>query len=543
MKRFVVVSSLLLLASSHLAHSRSIADDRSSVSDGGKFLQWAPLSATTVTCEPVYGFLPCSTNGWGLLFLIVVYNILLSIGGRYVATGSNLWLQIIGPGVVGGSVFQFLGTIPQLVMMLLPILTSPTEEAQARVTSGMGMVLGGVAILLTLIWGLTVVIGSSDLAEEATIDTSEPETARAGSSVITDVQTSWTARLVLVASVPYLILELQNAITSSSGKKIIILIALIITVALLFGYILFQSFQPWIQNRHFEFMVDKYAKDKLLTLLTTNGRPSLVKIQRLFNKIGKDNTASVTPAEIRVLVLGVKMDDDDISTNLVLDEIATYFDTSGDGGISQEEFTTGMTNLALTLLDQTPQQIAISGQITSPEQETLLGRITSTRQGASTSWSIYIRATLSLAFGIAIACTLSQPLTKSIMAFATAANVSSFWVSYVVLPLALNYDTILQTITSASQKSQKTNSLMLSSLYTGVFMGNIIGLLPFLVPVYFRDLSSEVSAELHLVLLICLFMGGFASFNTTFPRWTGYVALILYPISLGTVYVITSIQS
>ncbi|XP_042038262.1 sodium/calcium exchanger NCL2-like [Salvia splendens] len=286
MTRFVVVSSLLLLAISHLAHSRSIADDRSSVSDidvdgdGGKFLQWAPLSAATVTCEPVYGFLPCSTNGWGLLFMIVVYNILLSIGGSYVAAGSNLWLQIIGPGVVGGSVFQFLGTIPQLVMMLLPILTSTTEEAQARVTSGMGMVLGGVAILLTLIWGLTVVLGSSDPADDAGIDTSEPETATAGSSITTDVETSWTARLVLVASVPYLILELQNAITSSSVKKVFILIALIITVALLFGYILFQSFQPWIQNRHFEFMVDKYAKDKLLTLLTTNGKPSIVKIQR-----------------------------------------------------------------------------------------------------------------------------------------------------------------------------------------------------------------------------------------------------------------------
>ena len=59
----------------------------------------------------------------------------------------------------------------------VPILTSTTEEAQARVTSGMGMVLGGVVILLTLIWGLTVVLGSSDPDEDATIDTSEPETA------------------------------------------------------------------------------------------------------------------------------------------------------------------------------------------------------------------------------------------------------------------------------------------------------------------------------------------------------------------------------
>ncbi|KAG6420601.1 hypothetical protein SASPL_117136 [Salvia splendens] len=419
--------------------------------------------------------------------------------------------------------------------MQVPLLVGSAEEAQARVTSGMGMVLGGVVIMLTLIWGLTIVMGSSDPPEEQ-------QTAQ-GYNVVTDVQTSWTARLVLVASLPYLILELQNVFTSSSGKKLIILIALLVTIALLVAYILFQSFQPWIQNRCFEFMVDKYAKDKLLTLLTTNGRPNIGKIQKLFNKMDKDNTSSVTPAEIRVLVLGVKMEDDDISTNRVLDEITTYFDTSGDGSIGQEEFVVGMTTLALTLLDLTPAQLTTPGNNISqnPEQEALLSRITSSSQAKSTSWLIYLKATLSLALGFGIALSLSQPLMTSIMAFAKATNVSSFWVSYVVLPLALHYNNILQTIKLASQKSEKTNSLLLSSLYGGVFMGNAISLLPFLVPVYFRDLTSEVSLELHLVLLICLGMGGFASFNTKFPRWTGYVAIALYPISLGTVYVLTSL--
>ncbi|XP_047951755.1 sodium/calcium exchanger NCL2-like [Salvia hispanica] len=364
-----------------------------------------------------------------------------------------------------------------------------------------------------------------------------------GSCVVTDDETSWTARLVLAASLPYLILELQNIFTSSFAKKLIILFALIVTLVLLFAYILIQSFQPWIQNRCFEFMIEKHAKDKLLKLLTTNGRPNIGKIQKLFNKIGKDNTSSVTPAEIRVLVLGVKMEDDDVSTNRVLDEITAYFDTSRDGSIGQEEFVLGMTNLALTLLDLTPEQLTTPGNNISqnPEQEALLSRFTSRSQAKSTSWLIYVKATLSLVFGFGIALSLSQPLMTSILGFAEAVNVSSFLVSYVVLPLALHYNGILQTIKLASQKSEKTNSLLLSSLYGSVFMGNVIGMLPFLVPVYFRDLSSEVSLELHLVLLICLGMGGFASFNTTFPRWTGYVAIALYPISLGTVYVLTSL--
>lgn len=84
----------------------------------------------------------------------------------------------------------------------------------------------------------------------------------AGSSITTDVETSWTARLVLVASVPYLILELQNAIPSSSAKKVLILIALIITVALLFGYILFQVYihKNSLQQHDDMFKLKTYAQ-------------------------------------------------------------------------------------------------------------------------------------------------------------------------------------------------------------------------------------------------------------------------------------------
>lgn len=115
MNRLSIISLLLLLVS-HLAYSRSIRGDLNSESKPS-FLEWR-LSAATETCEPTYGFLPCSTNVWGLLFLIVVYEILLSFGGRYVGIGSNLFFQITGPGIFGASLFQFLGTFPQIVLVL-----------------------------------------------------------------------------------------------------------------------------------------------------------------------------------------------------------------------------------------------------------------------------------------------------------------------------------------------------------------------------------------------------------------------------------------
>lgn len=98
------VRCLLLLTVCNLANSRVITED--------------VMISVTESCEATYGILPCSSNAWGLLFLIVVYEILLSLGGKYVGMGSEMFFTITGPGIVGGSLFQFLGTIPQIVLVL-----------------------------------------------------------------------------------------------------------------------------------------------------------------------------------------------------------------------------------------------------------------------------------------------------------------------------------------------------------------------------------------------------------------------------------------
>ncbi|KAI3456191.1 hypothetical protein Pfo_012854 [Paulownia fortunei] len=551
MKRLSIISLLLLLVS-HLAYSRSIREDLNMVSDGfdseskPSFLEWR-LSAATETCEPIYGFLPCSTNVWGLLFLIVVYEILLSLGGRYVAIGSDLFFQITGPGVFGASLFQFLGTIPQIVLVLQSALSGSVEAAQQRATLGMGLVTGTTVMLLTLIWGSSIVLGSYDFSEAITIDNSgSQKSTPKGYGVVTDVETSYTARIMLITLIPFLILLLAKVFNSSSGRRVIILTALIVTVILLFAYIFYQIFQPWIQNRRFEYLMNKYAKDKLLRLLSRNGKPDTKKIQELFNKIDKNNNASVSALELRVLLLGVKMDNDDLRTDRDIENILESFDTSGDGRINQDEFIRGMTKLVSDLSDQTPDFIKISGgsnsQNNSQLQQGLLANSTRTSQKASiNSWLNYFRAVFFVTVGTVMLCALSEPLIKSVVSFAQAANLSSFCVSYLAIPFAMNYGVAVQSIASSRQKTQKSISLTLSALYGGVYMNNIIGLIVFLAPVYARNLSADVFAEVLVVLIICILMTLLTSFCTTFPRWIGYLVLLLYPISLAVVYLLTSV--
>ena len=73
-------------------------------------------------CKQMYGFLPCSSNILGHLFLILVYEYLLFHGESYLAAGGEQIFKILGPGVFGASAFDILGALPEsliLVGMLL----------------------------------------------------------------------------------------------------------------------------------------------------------------------------------------------------------------------------------------------------------------------------------------------------------------------------------------------------------------------------------------------------------------------------------------
>ena len=74
-----------------------------------------------------------------------------------------------------------------------------------------------------------------------------------------------------------------------------------------------------------------------------------------------------------------------------------------------------------------------------------------------------------------------------------------------------------------------------------MFVGNVMGLTTFLAVVYIRDIAVDASAEFLVAIVICTGMGVFTGFRTTFPLWTSYLAILMYPISLVTLYLLTSV--
>lgn len=62
----------------------------------------------------------------------------------------------------------------------------------------------------------------------------------AGSGISTDIWTSYTARIMAVSVLPFIIVQLSQMLLSDSGRRLAVLIALIISVLLLISYCLFQ---------------------------------------------------------------------------------------------------------------------------------------------------------------------------------------------------------------------------------------------------------------------------------------------------------------
>nr|GEX36200.1 sodium/calcium exchanger NCL2-like [Tanacetum cinerariifolium] len=436
------------------------------------------IDATTVTCEPQYGFLPCSTELWGRLFLIVVYQYLMSIESR---------------------------------------LTS--ADASSSAAMGMSVLAGSAVMSLTLIWPSVIVFGSYDLADDdITITPQVPEDETpfqkklTGYGLTTDIETKKTAILMLVSMIPFLILQLPQFIDSATVTRVIILIALIITLSFFLSYIVYQIFQPYIQNRRFDYVRQKFVSNKLLQLLTTNGK---------------------TDARL-------------IKDDGLLDNIMAQLDISGDENIDEEEFIRVVTKWlseardSLSKNDYNPLRLFAPRPqaVADEEQQEALLPTTPAVDIASSIWD-YLEALAFVFIGIVVAVLVARPLIMNIALFADAAHVPSFFIPYIIIPGAINIPRLFSVINNASQKTQRAASLTLSQIYSGVFMSNMSSLSTFLLAMYIKNALWDVTAEVLVVLIICGIVGVFSSTRTVFPLWSGYVGYVLYPTSLLMLYVLT----
>ena len=150
-------------------------------------------------------------------------------------------------------------------------VTGTAETAEAMATMSIGMVAGSAIMLLTLVWGSVVAFGSYDISESQTsnqvnkkgfsitgillLSAQTLQLEMYNSSVVivtcqymcfadygvtTDSETRSTARIMMVSLIPFLVLQVAKVLNSTSGIRIVILVSLIVSVAFLVTYCIYQ---------------------------------------------------------------------------------------------------------------------------------------------------------------------------------------------------------------------------------------------------------------------------------------------------------------
>ena len=95
-----------------------ISDGVHNRDSGWSYLALNRLTAESSTCDQTYGFLPCTTTVIGNIFLIAVYGYLMFLAASYLSHGSELLLEILGPGIIGGLFLPILGALPDAMLIL-----------------------------------------------------------------------------------------------------------------------------------------------------------------------------------------------------------------------------------------------------------------------------------------------------------------------------------------------------------------------------------------------------------------------------------------
>ncbi|KAJ6966139.1 sodium/calcium exchanger NCL [Populus alba x Populus x berolinensis] len=565
----LTIPILLLLLLITTVHSRySPFDPSDLISDGAhnnqslnqttsSLFHLALESSAEETCEQTYGFLPCTTTVIGNLFLILVYGYLMFFAATYLSSGSELLLQILGPGIIGGLFLPILGALPDALLILVSGLSGSTETAQSQVSVGMGLLAGSTVMLLTVIWGSCVVVGKCDMLETENSAIDRKDTKRfslTGSGVSTDIWTCYAARIMAISVLPFIVVQLLQTLHSTSGRRLAVLIGLILSLAILITYCLYQVFQPWIQERKLKYTRHKLVMSgilKHLRFLTDDGSLDTDVVKKLFRTIDENGDDRLSASELKALVIGIRFEEIDFDKDDAVSKLMKDFDTSNDNYIDETEFINGIQkwhNKAMRVGGGSPDpgprtHKYLDNFHDKTKKEHALLRPQEPEEGQSDEgvknprWTSF-KASLMLLAGAVIAAAFADPLVDAVDNFSDATSIPTFFISFIALPLATNSSEAVSAIIFASRKKVTTASLTFSELYGAVTMNNVLCLAVFLALVYFRELTWDFSAEVLVICIVCVVMGAFASFRTTFPLWTSFLAFFLYPFSLVLVYVL-----
>ncbi|XP_027191848.2 sodium/calcium exchanger NCL1-like [Cicer arietinum] len=309
---------------------------------------------------------------------------------------------------------------------------------------------------------------------------------------------------------------------------------------------MYQTFiKPWIEHvrkerelkGHLISGVLNHAQNDMVgRMLKDDGTPDKDAIKRLFEEVDSNSDKHVSRIELEKVVkdiqFGKVVDAEEAVTKLLQD-----LDVNRDDEISENEFVDGFTKW----IHSNSNKTASSKSSSHGTHQTWEDVEKVMEENQSKGVSAWLEAIAYVVLGITMLSLLAEPLIASVQKFSEYAGISSFFVSFILVPLATNFREATSAIKEASHKKSSNTSHTMYEIYGAVFMNNILGFVVISILIYMRDIAWEFSADVLVVAIVCIVMGLAATFRNTFPLWTSFPAYLLYLLSLLLVFVLKDV--
>lgn len=149
---------------------------------------------------------------------------------------------------------------------------------------------------------------------------------------------------------------------------------------------------------------------------------------------------------------------------------------------------------------------------------------------------IICRSFRMMLLGTALVLIFSDPMVGVLAEMGGKLNMSPFYVSFIISPLASNASELVAAYNYARKRTERTITVSISTLQGAACMNNTFCLGVFLGLIYFRGLAWTFSAECLAIILVELVMAAFSYLKRTMTLGDALFIVTLYPLSLALVY-------
>uniref|UniRef100_A0A7S2SXU0 EF-hand domain-containing protein n=1 Tax=Rhizochromulina marina TaxID=1034831 RepID=A0A7S2SXU0_9STRA len=534
-------------------------------------------------------------DGYGLcqlLTLLFGYAYVLYVASNMISDGSELLLLVPSvAGIVGSCVLPVLGAVPDGMIVLFSGLG---PDAQQQLDVGVGALAGSTIMLITLPWALSVYAGRVDVEHNKAVYTRNGKKAQGR---VTGVANSDSVRkgglIMMVTAVSYIILQGPAVYFKSKGKdtdqvaqgqKSFALGGLILCLVFFFGYLYYQwrlslnADNEVAEQRHaamiirninqgrvtlrgaFYYEFQKFSQptadlkytpvpkssQELWDELPAAARKRFESILRHFWRKIDSGAAGVRLDELNALFTSMN----ERVSQKYLEDIFRQFDVDHNGEVDFKEFVVGTTQYlwknsvhatdgatASALLGEEDERQGGEDGEDAGEDDDEEGEMPddlAELKPEEQQRKLFQRSFTTMGLGTILVVLFSDPMTDVLGELGTRINVSPFYVSFVLAPLASNASELIASYKYAQKKTRKSISISLQALQGAACMNNTFCLAIFMALIWLKGLAWEFSAETIAIVICQAAIAGISCFQVQ-TMTTIALVVCIYPACLALV--------